>query len=334
MLRFTQHDIFILFGQSLGPNKEKNAMPKYRVLSLDGGGLRGLISIVLMQRLSAVPGLESWLNQVDLVAGTSTGGLIALAIARGVDLRVVYALYKTKGKAIFEKTWLDVLASLGTIIGAEYDNQNLARELKRVIGETTLGQLQKHVLITSFDLDNEENNPNKRSWKPKLFHNIPGEGNDAASLAYKVALYTSAAPTYFPTVDGFIDGGVFANNPSMCALAQTQDHRNLVRPDLSEVALFSIGTGTALTYIPGENLDWGYAQWVRPLIDLMLDGVGGIADYQCRQLLGERYHRLAPRFPPGVSFALDDVGRVDEMIAFANAVDLEPAIAWLKSSWL
>jgi len=309
-------------------------MAKYRVLSLDGGGMRGLISIVLIQRLSAEPGLESWLSQVDLVAGTSTGGLIALAIARGVDLRVVYALYKTKGKEIFQKSRIDVLATLGTILGAEYDNKHLARELKWVIGDTTLGQLRKHVLVTAFDLDNEDKDPHKRTWKPKLFHNIPGEANDAASLAYKVALYTSAAPTYFPTVDGFIDGGVFANNPSMCVLAQTQDHRNLVCPDLSEVTLLSIGTGTALTYIPGEDLDWGYAQWVRPLIDLMLDGVGGIADYQCRQLLGEHYHRIAPRFPPGVSFALDDIERADEMIAFANGVNLEPAIAWLKSSWV
>jgi patatin-like phospholipase/acyl hydrolase len=309
-------------------------MAKYRVLSLDGGGIRGLISIILMQRLIAVPGLEGWLDQVDLVAGTSTGGLIALAIARGIDLRVVRALYKDKGKEIFEKSWLDVLGSLWTIIGAEYDNKSLTRELKQVIGETTLGQLQKHVLITAFDLDNEDPDPNKRTWKPKLFHNLPGEGNDADRLAYKVALYTSAAPTYFPTVDGYIDGGVFAANPSMCALAQTQDRRSLVRPDLSEVVLFSVGTGTSLTYVEGQNLDWGYAQWVKPLIGILLDGVAGIADYQCKQVLGERYIRLAPTFPPGVSIDMDEVDRLDEMISFANAVDLEETVAWLKSSWV
>ena len=85
-------------------------MAKYRVLSLDGGGMRGLISIVLIQRLSAEPGLESWLSQVDLVAGTSTGGLIALAIARGVDLRVVYSCIRPKAKRSFRNpgsmSWL------------------------------------------------------------------------------------------------------------------------------------------------------------------------------------------------------------------------------------
>jgi patatin-like phospholipase/acyl hydrolase len=167
-----------------------------------------------------------------------------------------------------------------------------------------------------------------------LFHNIPGRDNDDEQLAYKVALYTSAAPTYFPSVDGYVDGGVFANNPSMCALAQTQDNRNNNRPFLSDVVLLSLGTGTSLTYIKGKNLDWGYAQWVKPLINLMLDGVVGIADYQCKQILGDRYLRIAPKFPPGVSIPLDGVKRVPDMINFANNVSLPDAVAWLKTNWV
>jgi len=306
----------------------------YRVLSLDGGGIRGLITVILLQRLCKESGLESWLNHVDLVAGTSTGGLLALAIAKGLDLQVIRELYETKGRDVFDDSWLDDVIDLGTIIGAEYDNKKLTRELRRILGNSTLGQLQRHVLITTFDLDNEATDANKRTWKPKLFHNIPGQGNDAGWLAYKVGLYTSAAPTYFPAVDGFIDGGVFATNPSMCALAQTQDSRNAEHPPLSEVALLSLGTGTSLTYIKGKNLDWGYAQWVKPLITLMLDGVGGIADYQCKQILGNRYHRLAPTFPAGVSIQMDDVKRMPEMVEFANKVAIENTVTWLKENWL
>ena len=305
----------------------------YRVLSLDGGGIRGLITVILLQRLSKEPGLAGWLNQVDLVAGTSTGGLLTLAIAEGLDLQVIRELYENKGRDVFDDSWLDDVIDLGTIIGAEYDNKNLARELRKMLGDSTLGQLKKHVLITTFDLDNEDKDVSKRTWKPKLFHNLPGQGNDEATLAYKAGLYTSAAPTYFPAVDGFIDGGVYANNPSMCALAQTQDSRNAVRPPLSEVALISLGTGTSLTYIKGKNLDWGYAQWVKPLISLMLDGVGGIADYQCKQILGDRYHRLGPTFPPGTSIQMDDVKRIPDMIEFAEHAPIDSTAAWLRQNW-
>lgn len=308
-------------------------MAKYRVLALDGGGIRGLITIIMMQNLAKEQGLENWLDQVDLVAGTSTGGILALAIAKGIDINLVRELYSTKGKDVFDDSWLDDLVDLATIVGAEYDNRKLTRELKKVIGDVTLGDLPVHVLVTAFDLDNENPDPAKRTWKPKIFHNVPGKDNDKDVLAYKAALYTSAAPTYFPTVDGYVDGGVFANNPSMCALMQTQDTRNDFNPALTEVVLLSLGTGTSMTYIKGQNLDWGYAQWVKPLISLMMDGVNGIADFQCKQILGNHYHRLAPKFPPGVSIPLDDVRRVPDMINFANSVNLRDTIDWMHANW-
>ena len=106
------------------------------------------------------------------------------------------------------------------------------------------------------------------------------------------------------------------------------------RPAISEVALLSLGTGTSLVYIPGKRLDWGFAQWVKPLISLMLDGVSGIADYQCQKILGEQYHRLAPVFPPGVSLPLDAVKRVPDMIQFAEGADLAATTKWLRKYWL
>jgi patatin-like phospholipase/acyl hydrolase len=314
-------------------------MAECRVLSLDGGGIRGLITVILLQRLNTHPRIAGWLDEIDLFAGTSTGGILALALARGLDLERIRNLYVEKGKDIFDDSWIDDVLDLGRVAGAEYDSKNLARALRGLFGGATLGDLPRRVLVTAFDLDNGDDRahpvpPQDRTWKPKIFHNYEGRDSDAAMLAYRVGLYTSAAPTYFPSVDGYIDGGVYANNPSMCALAQTLDRRSTGRiPSLDDVSLISFGTGTSRVFIKGKTLDWGYARWAKPLVSLMLDGVAGIADFQCRQILGRRYHRLAPVFPAGTSVPMDAVDRIDYMIDFARGVRIEPTVEWIQSTW-
>jgi patatin-like phospholipase/acyl hydrolase len=309
-------------------------MARYRILSLDGGGIRGIITAILLQRLSARPPLSGWLGSVDLIAGTSTGGLLALALAAGLDPMEIRGLYETKGGRFFDDSWLDDLVDLGKLRGADYAIKNLRNELHKIFGDRTLAQLRKRVLITTFDLDNEASDPDRRTWKPKIFHNFPGPDSDGGMLAYKVGVYTSAAPTYFPSEDGYIDGGVYATNPSMCALAQSQDRRIPSPPALADVVLLSLGTGTTLQYIKGQTLNWGYAQWAAPLVNLMLDGVAGIADFQCRQILRDRYCRLAPVFPAGTSVPMDAVGKIPWMIAFAEKVDLTETARWIEARWM
>lgn len=310
-------------------------MATYRVLSIDGGGIRGIVTTVMLQRLAARAGLEGFLDKVDLITGTSTGGLMALGIAHGLDLEEIRSFYELDGPEIFDDSWLDDLLDLGKLRGADYKTAPMRRVLKRILGEdTTLGRLKKRVLITAFDMDNENPDEMKRTWKPKLFHNFPGTGNDRHELAYKVGLYTAAAPTYFPSVDGYIDGGVYANNPAMCGLAQTQDTRYRPTPAIDEIVLLSLGTGTSLFYVRGKTLDWGYVQWAKPLINLMLDGISGIADYQCQQMLRNSYHRLAPVFPPDVSIPMDGVKKIPYMIRFAEGFDLGPTVRWMKKHWM
>jgi patatin-like phospholipase/acyl hydrolase len=308
-------------------------MAKYRIVAFDGGGIRGLVTTILLERLEAeAPG---WLGQADLLAGSSTGGLIALGLARGLSPSDLRAVYEQKGGRIFDDSWLDDLRDLGQIVGADYDNTNLAREIRRILGTVCLKDLQKRVLVPAFDLDNEHPDPQRRSWKPKFFHNFPGIDSDGDVPAFKVALYTSAAPTYFPTVDGYIDGGVIANNPSMAALAQTQDRRMFSRPPrLEEVVLLSLSTGGALFRVEGRRLDWGLAQWARPLVSIMLEGSMGIVDYQCRQLLNDNYFRLHPINPINQGIQLDDVSKVPDLVAFASTVDLDETVAWLNRRWL
>jgi patatin-like phospholipase/acyl hydrolase len=308
-------------------------MATERILSIDGGGVRGVVPTIVLQRLSQEPDLEGWLDRVDLVAGTSTGGLIALALGAGRDVEVIRRLYVDRAKDVFADSFWDDIRDLGKILGADYDVANLRRELETIFGGLTLADLQRRVLVTAFDLDNED--PTTRTWKPKIFHNFPGTDTDGTCLVSKVGTYTSAAPTYFQSEDGYIDGGVFATNPSMCALAQTQDPRIPAdeRADLDTVRVLSLGTGRSLVHVEGQSLDWGYLQWVRPLIGLMLDGTNGIADYQCAQILRERYHRLAPTFPPDREIGMDAVDDIPYLVEFAEQLDLGPTVEFLRSTW-
>ncbi|MEH6636562.1 MAG: CBASS cGAMP-activated phospholipase [Halioglobus sp.] len=309
-------------------------MAKYRVLSLDGGGLRGLITVRMLEQLADDPAIAGWLDKVDLIAGTSSGGIIALGIAAGKPLSELAALYHSKGQEIFDDSIWDDIKDMGKIIGADYSSKVLKRELKEIFGTTKLGSLQKKVAITAFDLDNEAGP--KRTWKPKIFHNYSGPGNDGRYSAANVALYTSAAPTYFPSANGYIDGGVFANNPSMVALVQAISKKNTPqeRAKLDEVVLLSIGTGISLKYIKEKKLDWGYAQWAQPMLEVLMDGVAGISDYQCQQILDDRYHRLQVTFAKNEKIDMDNVKKIHRMDEIGRSHNIGETRKWIQKHWL
>lgn len=310
-------------------------MKRYRIISLDGGGIKGIVSATILHRLNSDPVTKDFIDQTDLIAGTSTGGLLALGIAKGLKPSFMQDIYMNEAKNIFDDSWLDNIKDIGRLMGAEYDNKNLEKILINVFGKQRLKQLNKKVIITAFDLDNESKDKNERCWKPKIFHNFPGKDSDGEEYIYKVGLYTSAAPTYFPSMDGYIDGGVFANNPSMCALSQSQDSRFFERPpSFSKISLLSIGSGTSLNYIKDKYNDWGYAQWIKPLISIMMDGVNGIADYECRQILNENYCRIAPVFPYNISIPLDGIDKILYMKKFGEDIDLTGTKKWLTNYWI
>lgn len=311
-------------------------MAKFRIVSCDGGGIRGVLTAVLLDRLSSsYPALlQDRADTITMFAGTSTGGILALGLANGLSPAQIRDLYVTNGKLIFDSSWTRDVVEIGGLSGSKYDNVNLKQILQETFGALKLQDLKPRVLIASFSLDNQDPDPAKRTWSPKFFHNFPGPDSDGDSLAVDVAMSTSAAPTYFPSYGVFVDGGVIANNPSMAAVAQTLDDRNPQdeRATLADIKLLSVGTGDSLQYIAGENHDWGDAQWIKPILNVMMDGSVGVADYECRQLLGNRYCRLQPAFPPGKSFPLDGVSKIVDLIAFAQSVDLTNTIAWLKAS--
>ncbi len=301
-------------------------MATYRILTFDGGGIRGVYTAVLLRRLSQqVPG---FLDRAQLLAGTSTGGILALAIAKGLTADELVKLYQDNGKQIFARSLLREIGDLGDLIGAKYDNANLKQILRDKLGGGTLNDLlPRHVLVSSFDLDL----PGKpRTWSPKFFHNFAGDDSDGTEKVVDVALRTSAAPTYFPVYQGYVDGGVVANNPSMPALAQALD-RGTGKQELTDIRLFSVGTGVSPTFISGDSHNWGVAQWAHSLVDMMIEGMMGVADYECSRVLREKYFRLAPILPAPV--AMDAVDKIPELIADANNVDLTSAASWLKANF-
>jgi patatin-like phospholipase/acyl hydrolase len=301
-------------------------MSYYHILSLDGGGILGMLTAKLLERLEmAHPG---FLSKINLFAGTSTGGILALGLAAGLTPQEIGRLYEESSTTVFADSVWDDIRDLGKLTGADYSNEPLKQAILDLIGEMTLGDLQKRVLVPSFDLDSEAHGSGAlRTWKPKFFHNFPGKDSDADEKVVDVALRTGAAPTYFPIYQGYIDGGVVANNPSMCALAQ------VLSPEaggqkLRQVTLLSMGTGINPRYLPQQDADWGLVQWAPHLFSLMVEGSIGLADYQCKQFLGKRYLRINPVLPQPIG--MDRVDQIPLLKEVAEEVNLDAAIRWLK----
>lgn len=296
----------------------------YLILSLDGGGIRGVLTAKLLKRLEAAC---PFLHQVELFAGTSTGGILALALALGLSPTELCELYRREGPGIFgHRDVFDAVAgSADELFRANYDNeQGLRRALEPHFKATRLGELGKRVLIPTFDLSGALPGSKQEAWKAKFLHNYDSPGNDGDVLALDAALRTSAAPTFFPSYQGFIDGGVVANNPSMCAVAKAVK----AGVPFADIVVLSLGTGRSADRIPEERNDWGLTQWAGRIVPLLMEGGVGIADYQCAELLGERYMRLD--VPLEEPIALDAVERVSDMITMAETASLEGVVRWLR----
>lgn len=299
----------------------------FNILSFDGGGVRGILEACLLERIeSKHPNI---LRDADLLVGTSTGGIIALGLAAGKSPAALREMYQTASKEIFSETFFGRFKDFWNLLGADYKSDNLRKMLEIQFGDLLLGDLEKRVAITTFDLDNEAEG-SARAWKAKIFHNCRGSDADLDVRVVDLALRTSAAPTYFPTSDGYIDGGVFANNPSMVGLAQALNPRNLNK-DLRNINLLSLGAGRFRQHIDGDNLNWGLAKWAKHLLGILMDGSVDVVDFECKQILRDKYYRLNPQLTH--DYPLDDWKNILDLMAGAQDTDIAPVIDWLEKNW-
>ena len=136
---------------------------------------------------------------------------------------------------------------------------------------------------------------------------------------------------YFPIYQGYVDGGMVANNPSSCALAEAL-HPDTGKQRLEDVVLISVGTGDSPRAIPSTNGDWGVAQWGLSLVYILFEGSSGLADFQCSQILAGRYRRVNMNLPHGIG--LDDVSRIDALVELADTYSQSAGfletVVWLQ----
>jgi uncharacterized protein len=318
-------------------------MEPTRILSLDGGGIRGYLTVLLLEQLFEER--PTLLDEVHLFAGTSVGSIVALALASGYSPTEVRFLFEQEGKNIFPRRLIPGRRDIGRACLAKYDNKNLKKILNGFFGEKKLLDIDKRVLIASFDLcrEGKEGQP-QHVWDAKFFHNYPGTTSDGDEYIVDVILRSSAAPFYFPSYQGFVDGFVTANNPSTCALAKVLKANDIF---LNAISMLSVGTGINPRCIDDENGDWGWAKWLfrfeplslsyyaLPLVYMMWEGSTNLANYQCEQLLGDRFHRIDLALP-----TLVDIDEVNKMGLLAQVTKSDQAqkmlaetIAWLDSDY-
>ena len=199
----------------------------FKILSIDGGGIKGLFSAEILSAIETHY-RKPISKYFDLICGTSTGGLIALALSVNVPAQELVKFYRNEGQKIFPHTTKISRAfayARQLLFKSKYSNQRLKEALRQVLGENKMCNANNLLCIPSYNLT---------SGRPTVFKSPFVEDkknrwcNDENLSMIDVALATSAAPTYFPVheIDGkyYTDGGVWANNPTLCGLTEAVRH--------------------------------------------------------------------------------------------------------------
>ena len=263
-----------------------------KILSIDGGGIRGIIPALVLAEIERRTG-RSTAHLFDLVAGTSTGGILALGLTipktMGAPLytaRGLAEMYEREGSEIFSRPFLRGLFACDNLTLTKYPSKGIEQVLLDYFGDSRLSQAVTNVLVTSYEVER----------RFPFFFKSPSarQRPDYDFPARDVARATSAAPSYFQPMKllsgtiahhyTLIDGGVFANNPAACALVEART----TFPGSDPFLIVSLGTGALMRTIPLSIAKyWGSVLWAKPLLDIVFDGVSSTVDYQLRQLIGE-----------------------------------------------
>lgn len=279
-------------------------MSRFRILSIDGGGIKGVFPAAFLAHVESTLGGAPISNFFDLIAGTSTGGIIALGLGLGLRAGEVLEFYELYGSAIFPRkspSWL-----LGP---AKYKTEPLRFALEETFGSKRLGDSRRRLLIPSFNATTGRIHIFKTAHHPRL-------QMDFKAPAVEVALATSAAPVFFPPHRSgqeviFIDGGIWANNPMGLAVTEAISMLGASGTDLD---VLSIGCTSTPPDFTQTGRGWKF--WAFRAIDAAMQGQSFAAIGTAQHLAGhDNVFRFSPTVMPG-RFALDKVQGISELKAF------------------
>ena len=282
----------------------------YRILSIDGGGVRGAFALKMLKFIEDEVD-KDFLKKVDCFAGTSTGGLIATCLNLGYSPSRLLFYYKHLSPLAFPKN------SEGN---SKYRHDRLKKLLRTIVPkDLRMNQLEKDLVIPACNLYQEK----KKRWKEEIYDTFGG----CDEKVIDVAIRSAAAPLYFPSYQGYVDGGVYAVNPSLVAYSRAID-KDGGGIDSSEVRLLSLGNGVNPTGIKGE-IDWGIEDWMGEkfkLFELMTDMGMQAPHYPLKQILRDNYRRLNTILNEEV--AIDDTKKVKILVDSAKDFKKEHGDIW------
>jgi patatin-like phospholipase/acyl hydrolase len=281
--------------------------PRFQILSLDGGGLKGLFTAAFLAKWERETRTRV-IDHFDLITGTSTGGIIAIGLGMGLSAADILKFYETNAEVIFPR---QALGNLKQWYRVKHSPEGLEAALTEVFGSRTLGESKRPLIIPSYYAARREIYLFKTPHHKRL-------RSDWKEKVIDVALATAAAPTYLPphvreSGLGLVDGGVWANNPVMVGISEALGY--FARPQSSIVAL-RIGTTYEVPSVEALPTEGGSIEMARPVIDYMMRGQERSASAMAGHILGpERYYEVNPPAPPG-DFTLDKLSR--ELIALGD----------------
>ena len=284
---------------------------RFQILSLDGGGIKGIFSAAVLAAIEEDLNIDVT-DHFDLIAGTSTGGIIAIALGIGLRPREIVEFYMNEGKTIFPRRC--GIKSLQHWIMRKFSAKPLEDALKRCFKEVKFGDSKKRLVIPSYNLGEDDVYIFRTPHHESLRH-------DYKVSAWKVAKSTSAAPTFFPCARDvdclrLIDGGVWANNPALVAVTEAVGTLSI---PLENIHVLSIGTSNTINHRKKRLNSGGIISWAREsaAVDVIMRGQSIGVNNQINYLLGKDHvERLDPKVAAG-EFSLDGFHKAEDLIAKA-----------------
>ncbi len=286
----------------------------FKILAIDGGGIRGVFPAHILQCIEQRLSMDI-VNTFDMIAGTSTGAIIAAGIASHKSAEDIASLYQSHGHEIFgtpKKSLWPTKFKQG--FHSKYCNASLQTVLKTQFGETRLGEISKPLLLPATDIGNGGVHVFKSNYNSDF-------NRDNQVLVREAVLASCSAPAFFDpaTVDNYhlADGGVWANNP---ALAAVIDARYRLGIALDDIQVLSLGTGQSITaYGRQERKGWGLLTgWKN------LEFIGFLLSLQAQstqnylQLMLKNEQLLRLDFTSDQPLPLDDVAVMDDLLSRAD----------------